>query len=211
MGYNICMSYDTIASDQVIAKTVASLKGKNFNPIVVNAKKEALEKIKELIPAGASVMNGSSTTLEEIGFMQYLKDGKHGWNDLHANILAENDAAKRAELRKQSVLSDWYLGSVHALTEGGEMIIASNTGSQLPHLVFTSKNLILIVGAQKIVPDLAEGMKRLETYVVPLEDDRAMKAYKAHTANNKTLIVHGENPMSGRTFHVIILKEKLGF
>ena len=205
------MNYDQIASDEIIKKTIEGLKGKNFNPVLVSTKEEALVKIKGLIPAGASVMNGSSTTLEEIGFMQYLKDGKHGWNDLHANILAENDAIKRGELRKQSVLADYYLGSVHALAENGEMIIASNSGSQLPHLVFTSKNIILVVGAQKIVPDLTEGMKRLENYVVPLEDDRMMKAYKAHTTNNKTLIIHGENPASGRVFHVIIVKEKLGF
>lgn len=205
------MNYDQIASDEIISKTVEALQGKNFNPVLVNTKEEALVKIKELIPAGVSVMNGSSVTLEEIGFMQYLKDGKHGWNDLHANILAENDATKRGELRKQSVLADYYLGSVHALIQNGEMIIASNSGSQLPHLVFTSKNIILVVGAQKIVADLSEGMKRLENYVVPLEDDRMMKAYKAHTTNNKTLIIHGENPASGRAFHVIIVKEKLGF
>lgn len=205
------MNYDQIASDEIITKTIEGLKGKNFNPVLVNSKEEALAKIKELIPAGVSIMNGSSVTLEEIGFMQYLKDGKHGWNDLHANILAENDATKRGELRKQSVLADFYLGSVHALAENGEMIVASNSGSQLPHLVFTSKNIILVVGAQKIVPDLTEGMKRLENYVVPLEDDRMMKAYKAHTTNNKTLIIHGENPASGRVFHVIIVKEKLGF
>ena len=205
------MNYDQIASDEIITKTIEGLKGKNFNPVLVNSKEEALAKIKELIPARVSIMNGSSVTLEEIGFMQYLKDGKHGWNDLHANILAENDATKRGELRKQSVLADFYLGSVHALAENGEMIVASNSGSQLPHLVFTSKNIILVVGAQKIVPDLTEGMKRLENYVVPLEDDRMMKAYKAHTTNNKTLIIHGENPASGRVFHVIIVKEKLGF
>ncbi len=205
------MNYDQIASDEIIQKTAEALKGKNFNPIVVSNKEEALAKIKELIPAGVSVMNGSSTTLEEIGFMQYLKDGKHGWNDLHANIFAENDAAKRAELRQQSVLSDFYLGSVHALVENGRMIVASNSGSQLPHLVFTSKNLILVVGAQKIVPNIEEGMKRLEGYVVPLEDARMMSVYKAHTTNNKTLIIYGENPMSGRVFHVIIVKEKLGF
>lgn len=203
--------YDTLASSEAIAKTAEGLKKRGFDPIIVGAKANALEKIKELIPAGASVMNGSSVTLEEIGFIDYLKAGEHGWNNVHEAIINETDPVKQGELRRNSVTSDFYLGSVHALSETGEMVIASNTGSQLPHIVFTSPNLILVVGAQKITPTLADAVERLEKYVVPLEDARAMKAYGAHTAQNKTLIWRGENPMMGRKIHVLIVNEKLGF
>ncbi|MBU6370984.1 MAG: lactate utilization protein [Patescibacteria group bacterium] len=205
------MDYSTIASDASIVKTIAALSAKGYDASIAASRADALEEIKKLIPADASVMNGSSATLGEIGYLDYLAKGGHGWRDLHAEVTAENDAAKRVELRKQSVLSDWYLGSVHALAETGDMVVASNSGSQLPHLVFTSKNIILVIGAQKIVPDLAEGMKRLESYVVPLEDARMMQAYKTHTANNKTLVIRGENPSLGRKFHIMIVKEKLGF
>src|SRR5487761_2201177 len=139
------MEYTTLASKESLEKTVAALTANNFMPEVVATKEAALARIKELIPAGASIMNGASTTLQQIGYVAYLKEGTHGWNNLHAAILAETDAAKQGELRKMGVLSDYYMGSVHALTEGGEMLIASNSGSQLPHLAYTSPNLILVV------------------------------------------------------------------
>lgn len=203
--------YDTLATSETITKTAEALKVRGFDPIIVGTKREALAKIKELIPAGASVMNGSSVTLDEIGFIDYLKGGTHGWNNLHATILAEKDPEKQKELRKHSVVSDFYLGSVHALSQIGEMVIASNTGSQLSHVVFTSPNIILVVGAQKITATLADAFERLEKYVVPLEDVRIMKQYNIHTAKNKTVILHGENPMMGRKAHVLIVNEKLGF
>ncbi len=99
-----------------IQKTIEALVKNNFEGVIVNTKEEALAKIKELIPAGASVMNGASVTLQEIGFVDYLKSGQHGWNNLHANILVETDKIKQADLRKQAVLSDFYLGSAHAVT-----------------------------------------------------------------------------------------------
>lgn len=203
--------YDTRATKETVQKTAEALTARGYIPVVLGAKEEALEKIKELIPAGASVMNGSSTTLEEIGFIDYLKAGAHGWNNLHETIILEKDPEKQSELRKHSVVSDFYLGSVHALAETGEMVIASNTGSQLPHLVFTSPNLILVVGTQKITPTLADALKRLDEYVVAREDARALKAYGVHTAKNKVVIMHGENPMMGRKIHVLLVNEKLGF
>ena len=83
-----------------------------------------------------------------------LKAGSHGWNNLHAGVLAEKDPEKQKALRRQALLSDYYLGSVHGLSETGEMLIASNSGSQLPHITFSSPNVIFVVGTQKIVPTL---------------------------------------------------------
>ena len=206
------MDYAIIPTDEVITSAVDALKANNFEPMVVETGADALALIKTLIPTGVSVMNGASATLNEIGFIEYLKSGTHGWNNLHTAILAESDPQKQALLRKQSVLSDFYLGSVHGLSITGEMVFASNSGSQLPHLVFTSPNLILVVGAQKITPNLAEALKRLAEYVVPLEDARMLASeYKSHTMKNKTVILHSENPYMGRKVHVIIVKEKLGF
>jgi hypothetical protein len=91
------------------------------------------------------------------------------------------------------------------------MIIVSNTGSQLPHLVFTSPNIILVVGNQKIVSTLSEAFARVNEVVVPKEDVRARKVYGMGTMYAKTLILHKENPMMGRKVHVIIVNESLGF
>lgn len=204
-------TFNTLASQESIEKTVRELTANGFQAEVVENKTEALERIKALIPKGASIHNGGSTTLQEIGYIDYLKSDTHGWNNLHANILAEADPEKQGKLRRESAFSDYYLGSVHALSETGEMVIASNTGSQLPHLVFTSPNIILIVGTQKITPTLANAITRLEEYVIPLEDERAMNAYNSHTMNTKTLILHKENPMMGRNVKIILVKEQLGF
>jgi len=144
------MDYNRLAPKEIIEKTVKALNSKNIEVTIVDNGNEALEKIKEFIPQGLSVMNGSSVTLEQIGFIDYLKSGEHGWNNLHKNILNEKDKAKQTILRKQSVISDYYLGSVHALAETGEFVIASNTGSQLPHIVFTSPNLIFVVSTKKL-------------------------------------------------------------
>ena len=204
-------NWDKIADIKTVKKTIAALDKKGIETSVVNNEKDALAKITEIIPKGVSVMNGASVTLEQIGFVDYLKSGKHGWNSLHEKILAEKDPVKQSLLRKQSALSDYYLGSVHALIENGEFIIASNTGSQLPHIVFTSPNLIFIVGAQKIVPTLSDAFKRLEEYVVPLEDNHMKEKYGVGTTLNKIVIFKGENPMLGRKIRMIIVNKKLGF
>ncbi len=205
------MKYDTLASKDSIQKTMNALTERGLLPEFVESRAEALAKIKELIPAGASVMNGSSCTLEEIGFVQYLKDGKHGWNNLHEAILIEKDPTKQAMLRKQSVLSDFYLGSAHAIAETGEIVIASNSGSQLPHLVFTSPKLIIVVGVQKITPDLDTAIARLKEYVYPLEDARMKKVGMGGSFISKMLIINKEWSFMGRKFHVIFVNEILGF
>ena len=205
------MNYDTLASKESIEKTIDALKERGHLPELVESRAEALKRIKELIPKDASVMNGSSRTLEEIGFVDYLKVGKHGWNNLHDAILSEKDPAKQAALRKQSALSDYYLGSVHAITETGEMLIASNSGSQLPHIAFTSPHLILVVGAQKITPTLADAFDRLEKHVIPLEDERMQKAMGMGTYPSKILVIKREQSFMGRKSHVIFVNESLGF
>lgn len=205
------MKNEKLASETSVARVVAALAGKGYEPMVVETAAEALEKIKELVPAGASVMNGSSVTLEQIGFIDYLKSGKHQWNNLHAAIVAENEPAKKAKLRKEAVLADYYLGSVHALAETGEFVNASNTGSQLPHIVFASPNLIFVVSTKKIVPTLPEAIKRLEEHVVPLEQKQMMEKYHTGTALNKLVIFKGEYSGSGRKIRFILVKENLGF
>ncbi len=204
-------TFDALAGEGIIVKTEKMLAEHNFLPETVATGGNALARIKELIPAGASVMNGSSRTLEEIGFVDYLKEEAHGWNNLHEMVLAEKDPAKQKGLRMQAIVSDYYLGSAHAVTEEGEIVFASNSGSQLPHLAFTSPNVILVVSSKKIVPTLQDAFERIETYVVPLENDNAQKKWGMNTTHAKTLILHKENPMMGRKVHVIFVNEKLGF
>lgn len=205
------MIYDALASIESINKTIAALAERGTQAVLVNTRAEALEKIKSLIPQDSSVMNGSSRTLEEIGFVQYLKSRSHGWKNLHEEILAEKNPAKQMALRKQAVLSDYYLGSVHAIAETGQFVVASNSGSQLPHIVFTSPNLILIVGVQKIVPTLDEALARVREYVLPLEDKRMKDVGMGGSAISKLLIFEKEPSFMGRRVLIIFVNEKLGF
>lgn len=205
------IKYSKPAVNARLVKAVAELEAKGIETYIVSNAREALVKIKKLIPKNASVMNGSSKTLEEIGFVDYLKSGRHGWNNLHEAIVNESDPKEKSRLRKEAVLADYYLGSVHALTENGDFIVASNTGSQLPHIVYTSPNLIFVVGAQKIVGDLEGAMRRLDEYVVPLEDENMNQKYGMGTKLNKIVIFRGESEFTGRKIRMILVREKLGF
>lgn len=205
------MRYTALADPKTVELVTKNLIDRGYEVINVKDRVEALEKIKSIIPAGASVINGSSVTLEEIGFVEYLKSGKHGWKNLHGEILAESDRTKQSILRKQATLSDYYLGSVHGLAENGEFVIASNTGSQLPHIVFNSANLIFVVGAQKIVPTLDDALKRIEEYVYPLEDKHMKDKYGVGSMVSKIVIFKHENPFLGRKIRFILVNEKLGF
>lgn len=205
------MSYDTVASNESIEKTVSALTERGFQPVVVETKADALAKLRELIPAGSDIMNGSSRTLEEIGFVDLLKSGTSGWNNRHDAILAETDKEKQAVLRKESVLSNVFVSSVHAIAETGEMVIASASGSQLPHIVYTSNHIVFVVGAQKIAPTEADALARLREYVFPLENARMASVGMGGSVMSKILLFEREPAFMGRTVHVVIVKEKLGF
>lgn len=205
------MSFDTLASAEAITAAEKALAEHGFLPEAVATGADALARIKELIPAGVSIMNGTSRTLQEIGYVEYLKAGEHGWNNLHAAILAETDPAKQAELRAQSVNSEYYVGSVHALTETGELLIASNSGSQLPHLVYTSKNLVLVVSTKKIVKDLAEAERRVREHVFDLEDARMKEVGMGGSYITYLLSIFRDPPFMNRKVHILLVNEDLGF
>jgi L-lactate utilization protein LutC len=205
------MDYSKFADNQSVAKTKKSLEDKGYKVFLVRKSSEALTILKKMIPSGVSVMNGTSMTLEKMGYIELLKSGNHKWKNVHESIVAEKDPIKQAKLRKEATSSDFYLGSVHAVTETGDFLIGSNTGSQLPNVVFNSPNLIFVVSTKKIVADLEQGMKRLNDYVVPLENKRAMAQYNAGTALNKIVIFKGENAMMRRKVTFILVEEDLGF
>ncbi len=158
-------------------------------------------------------MNGASTTLDQIGFIEYLKSGTHGWNNLHENIVNEKDPAKQAMLRKEALLSDYYLGSVHAISETGEFVVGSNSGSQLPHIVYSSPNVIFVVSTKKITPTIDDAQRRLREHVIPLEDVRMKKVYgpQSGTRLSKEVIFSYEPAYTQRKIRVMFVNEDLGF
>jgi len=101
------------------------------------------------------------------------------------------------------------LGSVHAVTETGSLVAASASGSQLGPYVSGAGKVILLVGAQKVVPDLEDALLRIDDYVFPLEDARAQAAYGMRSGVNKVLIVNREWTPDRVT--VVLCDEALGF
>jgi len=204
------MRYDVLASRDAIKKVIEAVKRGGINPEFVNTKEEALQRLNKLIVPGAEVMTGSSRTLDEIGFIDLLKSGKHPWKNWKDVILAEKDEAKQMKLRRESVSSDYFLGSVHAVAETGEAVIASNTGSQLPSYAYTSKNVIWVVGTQKIVPTLENALERVREYVFPLEDAR-MKSMGYPGSNISKLLIFQKEINPDRKITILLVNEKLGF
>jgi L-lactate utilization protein LutC len=204
------MKYDILASKEAIKRTMESLKARNINVELVSTKEEALRKINKMIPPGREVMTGGSTTLDQIGFTDLLKSGKHPWKNLKDQILSEKDPVRQMGLRKKSVTSEYFLGSVHAVAETGEILIANATGSSIPSNAFSSDNVIWIVGTQKIVTTLEEGFKRIHEYCVPLEDKRMKSIGYQGTTIGKILIFEREIN-ENRKINLIFVNEILGF
>lgn len=204
------MEYETLASDESVERTKQAAESRNIHIEYVSSKDDALRMVQNLIPAGAQVMTGGSETLQEIGFIDLLKSGNHTWNNLKDKIMAEKDEARQAELRIQSVLSEYFLGSVHAIAETGELVFASATGSQLPSYAYTCRNVIWVAGTQKIVPTLADAIQRVEEYVLPREDARMKREGYSGSVIGKLLIVKLEIDPN-RNLKLILVPEKLGF
>lgn len=189
-------------------RAVVGLKARGFNAEPVPDRAAALERVKSLIPDGAEVMTGGSTTLDEIGFSAYLKSGEHLWVNLKERILSEKNQEKQLALRRRAVFADYFVGGVQAVTEDGLLVAGSATGSQLAAYAYGGRNLILVAGAQKITSNLDEALKRLREHSTPLEDMRMKSLGYPGTLLSKAFIYERE---PRRNVHVVLVNEKLGF
>jgi hypothetical protein len=200
--------YAQLASEETVQKTAQALKDNGFNVTVLENGQAAREHVLKMIPAGAEVMTMTSMTLETIGLPAELNEsGKY--DSIRAKLMKMDDKTQAREKRKLAAAPDWVVGSAHAVTEDGHVLIASNTGSQLAAEVYTAGNAIWVIGTQKLVKDDDEGVKRIYEYCLPLEDVRAQKAYGMGSFVSKLLMIKKEvNP---KRAHVILVQEKLGF
>ena len=204
------MDFNQLATKETIEQVIENLKNRGITAISVETKEQALEKIKELIPQGVSVMTGSSTTLNQIGFTDLLISKNHPWKNLKDEIVNESDSQKQNELRKNSVLADYFLGSVHAVTKDGEVLVASATGSQIPSYAFSSDNVIWVVSTKKIVNNLDEAFQRVKEHVYPLEDQRMKNNGHEGSVIGKWFILEREI-LPNRKITLIFVNEDLGF
>lgn len=203
-------NWNTLATDESIQKTIEALKANGINAMVVENGQEAKEKVLGLIPQGAEVMNMTSITLDTIGIAKEINEsGKY--NSARNKLSKMDREAQGLEMQRIGAVMEYAVGSIHAVTEDGKVIIASNSGSQLPAYVYGASHVLWVAGTQKIVKNVKQGLKRIYEYVLPLESKRANNAYNITTGSNvsKLLIINREN-IEGR-MTLILVKEKLGF
>jgi hypothetical protein len=197
-----------LANNDQIERTARALEANNIHTLIAENGQEAKRIFFELIPEGAEVFLGASVTLETLGIKDEIdKSGR--FEALRPKIFAMNREAQGREIRKLGGAPDYAAGSVHAVTEDGQVLIASNTGSQLGPYASGAGKVIWVVGAQKIVRDLDEGLRRIQEYTYPLEEEHMQQLYAVGTHINKVLIVNAE--LRPNRITMIIVKEELGF
>lgn len=202
-------SLDYLPEDETIGETVTNLEANGFEVVVVDSAEDALETIQSHIPANVSVMNGHSTTLEEIGFTEYLSEGDHGWENLSEEIWSIDDDAERQAARRESQTADYFLGGINAIAQTGQMVAADRSGSRIGAYPFAAGNVVIVTGVNKIVDSLDAALDRLESVAYPLENERAKEAYGVESAIAKQLIFRQELE-EGRTT-VVLIREQLGY
>src|SRR3989442_5972164 len=153
-----------------IERTFSALRGRGITPIFVADRRAALDELLKLIPEGATVAHGSSTTLQEIGFIDHLKQVTSGRRYLNPEWQAEDDPTRRGRIRaKLSIEADYFLGSVQAISETGEVIAADASGNRQAFYVYGPSHVIWVAGINKLVPTVEAGIRRVRAGALPLQ------------------------------------------
>ena len=199
--------FTTLPGDHVLRATAVALEEHGFGVEVVDDLDAARDAVLARIPHGSSVMTNTSVTLAETGIADAINDG--GPYESARNTMFALDFATQAQQMKAiGGQPDYALGSVHAVTRDGTLVIASASGSQLASYAWGAANVIFVVGAQKLVPDLAAAHERIYQHSLLPEDARAQAAYGQHSQVGKLLEIHQELP--GR-IHVVLIRQVAGF
>lgn len=198
-----------IPSKEVVNQTIESLKKHNIDAFFVETEEEAKKKFFELLPEGAEVLNNSSETLDSLGISkEIMESGKY--NAIKNQLIKMDRKTQGREMQKIGSAPQWAVGSVHAVTKEGQILIASKSGSQLAGYAYGADHIIWIVGVHKIVDNVDAGIKRIFEHSLPLESKRVKVAYGLeHSDVERILIMYGEN-MPGRTT-VIFVNRVIGF
>lgn len=200
--------FSAVAPDDRISAAAAALEAHGIRAIVVESGAEARSLVRSLLPEGAEVYNNTSRTLEAIGVADDIeRSGRY--QPLRPRLYRMDRELQWREMRTLAASPDYVVGSVHAVTEDGSLLIASASGSQLGPLVSGAGNVILVIGGQKVVPDVDTGLRRIREYSFPLEDDRARRAYGLPSGINNVLIIN--RVIARGRVTAVLVKERLGF
>jgi LUD domain len=205
---SLSQRWGTVADDARVKRTMAALEAHGISVLRASDTAAAKRIVLDLIPDGSQVHQGASQSLDVIGITDEIeKSGRH--EPIRPRIWSMDRKTQGDEIRRLGAAPDFMLGSVHAVTETGSLLAASMSGSQLGPYVSGAGRVILVVGTQKIVSDLEEGLRRIDEYAYPLEDARAQAAYGIRSAVNKVVVINRE--ISPGRITVVLVDEVLGF
>jgi hypothetical protein len=186
-----------------------ALEERSVRPLFVPDRQAALAQVLELIPRGATVAHGSSTTLNEIGLVDYLSQPDSGYRYLNAEWQAQNDSERRQRMRAAlSIGADYFMGSVQAVCETGEVIGVDATGSRQAFYLYGPPHVIWVAGLNKLVPTLDDALRRVRNIALPLEDQRMKRTGGKGSFIGKLVIYERERP--GRVT-LVLVGESLGY
>lgn len=200
--------YAQPADEERLRRVVAALRTNGMQAEIVDDGEAARDRVLAILPPGSSVLTASSRTLELTGLMAAIEE-RGRYRAVRPQYLALDKASQADEIRRMRAAPDTVIGSVHAVTEAGTVVIASQTGSQLAPYAYGAGRVIWVVGAQKVVRDLDEGLRRIAEYAYPLEDARSREVYGTPSGMNKLLIVNREI-RPGR-ISVVLIRKAIGF
>ena len=196
------------ASEAMLQTVAERLRERNFEVIIVATGADAKAAVMERIPEGAEIHSGKSKTLEDIGvFAELMASDRYDFVRKRTSRMDRKTQAR--EIRKLGASPDVMLGSVQALTEAGQLVVASASGSQIGPYASGAGTLILVVGSQKIVPDLDTAIRRITDHVQPYEDARLREQMGMGTKLTRILILERDYS-PGRTT-VVLVREPVGF
>jgi hypothetical protein len=199
--------FTTPADDQTLAETVVALEEHGFSVEVVDDFDAARDAVLARIPEGSTVMTNTSVTLQETGIADAI-DGGGPYESARNKMMALDFATQLQAMKAIAGQPDFALGSVHAVTHDGVLVIASASGSQLASYAWGAANVIFVVGTQKLVPTPEAARERIMEHSLKLEDARAYAAYGQNSVVGKILEIHQEPP--GR-IHVVLIRQSVGF
>jgi hypothetical protein len=199
--------FTAMPDEQALASTVTALEEHGFSVEIVDDLDAARQAVLARIPEGSSVMTNTSVTLNQAGITDAINDSGR-YDSARVKMATLDFASQLQEMKAISGQPDYALGSVHAVTRDGTLVIASASGSQLASYAWGAANVIFVVGAQKLVPTLPAAHDRIYQHSLPLEDVRAQAAYGQHSSVGKVLEIHRELP--GR-IHIVLIRQPAGF
>jgi acyl-CoA hydrolase len=163
--------------------------------------------VRRLAAGAGSEDHSEHDPLQETGIADAINDSGR-YESARKKMFALDFATQAQEMKPIGGQPDYALGSVHAITHDGTLVIASASGSQLASYACCAANVIFVVGTQKLVPGLQAAHERIYAHSLKLEDARAQAAYGQHSSVGKILEIHQELP--GR-IHIVLIRQPVGF